>query len=157
MSRLISVSWPTAARKAGIKEEIAVKSLLHNSYFKGKDYLVRSTFQTAYNDHPFGINTEINRKLASQYQLEAFMRQRYQLRRNQVTDVVEYREFGLYLLSWRPLDELALNTITRKAMREGINVWDKDVRRIVYSDDVVTYDPIRITSVNCPNGMASTG
>lgn len=130
-------------RKAGIKEEIAVKSLLHNSYFKGKDYLVRSTFQTAYNDHPFGINTEINRKLASQYQLEAFMRQRYQLRRNQVTDVVEYREFGLYLLSWRPLDELALNTITRKAMREGINVWDKDVRRIVYSDDVVTYDPIR--------------
>jgi hypothetical protein len=129
-------------RKAGVEEEVAVKSLLHVNAFRNKDFLVRSTFRTAYNDHPLGCDTEMSQKIVDQYRFESFMNRRYRFRRNRVTDVVEYRELGLYLLSWRPLDTQVLNSITLQALREGIGVWDKDVRRYVNSIDIAAYDPI---------------
>ena len=129
-------------RKAGIEEEVAVRSLLRVDAFKGKDILVRSMFRTAYNDHPLGIGTELSPQIVNQYRLEAFLHRRFQFRRNRVTGVVEYRELDRYLLFWHPLDDAALNSITRQALKEGISVWDKDVRRFVYSNDIADYDPI---------------
>jgi hypothetical protein len=128
--------------KAGVGEEVAVKSLLHVSAFHDKEHLVRSTFRTAYNDHPLGIDMEMGQKLIDQYRLDAFMNRRYQFRRNKVTGEVEYRALGCYLLSWRPVTSQVLNSITRRALSEGISVWDKDVKRFVESDDITAYDPI---------------
>jgi hypothetical protein len=129
-------------RKSGIEEEVAVKNVLCLENFRNKEFLVRSTFQTAYNDHPLGMDEVIDPKIIQQYRLEAFLRRRYNFRRNKINGCVEYRELGRYLLSWRPLDGTALNSITRNAILEGINIWDKDVKRFVCSDSIEEYDPI---------------
>lgn len=130
-------------RKAGIEEEVAVSSVLSMELFRDKELLVRGCFRKEYDKHPLGMNSVVDSKLVSQYMLDEFMRRRYSFRRNRVNGGVEYRTKNRYIQSWRPLDSCALNTITRRAISEGVNVWDKDVKRFVNSYDVPDYDPIR--------------
>lgn len=129
-------------RRKGVDRELAVKSALSLPFFQDKEFLVRTSFESAYNHHPLGVECQLDRKVIQQLMLEDFLRNRYQFRRNTVSGGVEYREVNRYLLTWRPLDTKTLNTITRQALRSGISVWDKDIKRYVESNDVQEYDPI---------------
>ena len=82
--------------------------------------------------------------------LHDFMRRRYSLRRNEVTGVIEYCERKRYHTRFRPVDELVLNSISFNAREEGINVWDRDVKRYLRSDRVVPYNPFEAFLSNLP-------
>ena len=133
----------TACCRAGIDQELAVKMVLDMRTFFEKDTLVRTTFNTAYEEHPLGRTNPVERTLMNQQLLEAFLKRRYMFRRNQVTGDLEYQEKYRYKLWWQPLNEEARNDMNNAAITEGIKVWPKDLERVLVSQRIKTYDPVR--------------
>ena len=133
----------TACCKAGIDKELAIKETISMGMFFGKDILVRSSFNTAYEKHPLGQKTPIDKSLMHQQLLKEFLCRRYMFRRNSVTGDIEYQEKYRYALWWKPLTEEARNDINNEAIEEGIKVWPKDLERIIISERTDTYDPVR--------------
>ena len=132
-----------ACRKAGIDKELAIKFTIDQREFFRKDTLVRSSFANAYEKHRLGMANPIEKSLMHQQLLEEFLRRRYMFRRNRVTGEVEYQEKYRYVLWWKPLTEEAQNDINNEAIREGIKVWPKDLERVLVSERISTYDPVR--------------
>ena len=74
--------------------------------------------------------------------INLFLNSHYELRRNVMRGVAEYRERRGFGFSFRDLTEEARNSITMRALEQGIKCWDKDIRRYVNSDDISVYDPL---------------
>lgn len=134
--------------KNGLEAEFCLRRLMHMSQYRDYEVLVRRTFRNVYGmcyQRPqllerkedslpyFTLHMEL---------LKQFMQARYLLRRNLITDGVEYIARGEIVADWQQLDRHALATITMEAMSEGIEAWDKDVKRYVDSTWVQDYDPI---------------
>lgn len=134
--------------KNGLEAEFCLRRLMHMSQFQGYEVLVRRTFRNVYGmcyqrpqllEHEkdavpyFTLHMEL---------LKQFMKERYLLRRNLISDGVEYMQRGEIVADWQPLDRHALATITMEALSEGIEAWDKDIKRYVDSTWVQDYDPI---------------
>ena len=129
--------------KAGIDKELAIKLTIDLRDFFRKDVLVRSTFNNAYEKHRLGMANPVEKATMHQLLLEEFLKRRYMFRRNRVTGDIEYQEKYRYVLWWKPLTEEAQNDINSEAIREGIKVWPKDMERILVSERIDTYDPVR--------------
>ena len=127
----------------GIDKELAIKLTIDMREFFLKDSLVRTSFNNAYESHRLGLANPIEKSLMHQQLLEEFLRRRYMFRRNRVTGEVEYQEKYRYVLWWKPLTEEVQNDINNEAIREGIKVWPKDLERILISECIDTYDPVR--------------
>ncbi len=132
-----------ACRKAGIDQELAIKLTINIGDNYLKDTLVRTTFENAYSKHRRGTTNPIEKTLMHQQLLEDFLRRRYTFRRNNVTGDLEVQEKYRYQLWWKPLTQEVRNTINNAAIREGITVWPTDLERIVNTDHIDTYDPVR--------------
>jgi len=137
------VRLATECCKAGIDKELAVKQTIFMREFRGKEVMVRSSFNNAYETHRLGLANPIERSLMHQQLLEEFLNRRYMFRRNCVTGELEYQEKFRYMLWWKPLTEEAQNDINNAAIAEGIKVWPKDLERILVSERISEYDPVR--------------
>lgn len=82
--------------------------------------------------------------------MEEFMTRRYEFRFNTMTGAPEYRERNSFCFGFRPLTERVLNSIALNAQQEGLMLWDRDVRRYVYSDRLADYAPIEGYLKNLP-------
>ena len=129
--------------KAGIDKELAIKLTIAMGMFFKKDVLVRSTFNTVYENHPLGMANPIDKGLMHQQLLEEFLRRRYMFRKNTVTGELEFQEKYRYVLRWQPLTIEAQNDINNAAIQEGIKVWPKDLERVLVSRFTESYDPVR--------------
>ena len=74
--------------------------------------------------------------------IEMFLNANYELRKNVMRGVAEYRMRTGLGFSFQDLTEEARNSITMQAMSQGIKCWDKDIRRYVNSNDIPLYDPM---------------
>lgn len=137
-------------RKAGIDQELAVKLSLEYLDCFDKEVLLRTTFDTAYEKQKRGRRSPIEPTLMHQQLLEAFLRRRYMFRRNKVTGEIEYQEKYRFRLWWKPLTQEAQNDINNAAIREGIKVWQHDMERILVSERISSYDPVREWLDNLP-------
>ena len=70
-----------------------------------------------------------------------FFSRRYELRNNMVIGVTEYRERKRLHTNWRPVDEIVINSMAVSAQEEGIDMWDRDVKRFLKSNRVCPYNP----------------
>ena len=70
------------------------------------------------------------------------METRYVLRYNTVMGYPEYRPNHTWPTPWRPVTDEVINTFTTDLMLSGLNVWDRDVRRYVFSTRIRNYNPI---------------
>lgn len=134
--------------KNGLEAEFCLQRLMHLHAFRDYEVLARRTFRNVYGfsyQRPkllerkddavpyYTLHTE---------QLKQFMQSRYLLRRNLISDGVEYMRRGSIVADWQLLDRHALATITMEALSEGIEAWDKDIQRYVDSTWVPDYDPV---------------
>ena len=75
------------------------------------------------------------------YKTEAYMKEHYTLRLNVMTGTPEYRlnavGYGFY-----PLDQAARNTMAIKALKAGVESWDKDLNRYIDSNLIPKYYPM---------------
>ena len=129
--------------KSGIPEEEAVRrTLRHYSYYKD-EVGVRATFHNVYTESKgLGSRMSITREQDIALRLEEFLKRRYEIRYNAVTDDLEYRERYSVRFCFQPLDKRARNSIAIQALKEGIQAWDRDIDRYLNSDYVPTYNPV---------------
>jgi hypothetical protein len=137
--------------QTGIPMALARRMAAGNAWLGTDRLLVEKVFENAY-------RREHSRRYRAQKQLELtghipsetlltmkidlFLRNNYDLRRNVLRGVAEYRERKGLGFAFRDLTEEARNSITMRALEQGIKCWDKDIRRYVNSNDISLYDPI---------------
>ena len=129
--------------KSGIPEEEAVfRTLRHFNHHKDETGL-RATFHNVYSEMKgFGKRPSITREQDTALRLEEFLKRRYEIRYNAMTDDVEYRERNSTRFRFSTLDKRAKNSIAICALKEGIQAWDRDIDRFLHSDYVPVYNPV---------------
>ena len=129
--------------KSGIPEEEAVyRTMRHFNYCKDETGL-RATFRNVYTEMKgFGTRPSVTREQDTALRLEEFLKRRYEIRFNRMTDDLEYRERNSIRFSFTTLDKRARNSIAIQALKEGIQAWDRDIDRFLHSDYVPVYNPV---------------
>ena len=73
---------------------------------------------------------------------EIFLNSNYELRKNLLTGVAEYREKFSDDQRFKPLTEEVRNDMTLRATELGLKSWDRDVNRFIDSTRIEQYDPV---------------
>lgn len=77
-------------------------------------------------------------------QVKDFLRSHYDFRYNLLTEETEFRRFSQRDSFFLPIGKRELNTFCMEAHQEGVNCWDKDLQRYIYSTEVESYHPFRL-------------
>ena len=139
-------------QETGIPMGTAIHLARSSHYFWNDLLLVDQVFANAYrlvNERRYRERKNIANPLKNIPQetlltmkIDMFLQENYELRKNVMRGVAEYRERKGIGFSFRDLTEEARNSITMRAIEQGIKCWDKDIRRYVNSNDIELYDPI---------------
>jgi hypothetical protein len=73
---------------------------------------------------------------------EIFLNENFELRKNLMTGVAEYREKYSDDQTFKPLTEEVRNDMTIEAREQGLKSWDQDVNRFIDSTRIEQYDPV---------------
>lgn len=137
--------------ETGLSMAPAMRQALMKSVFWEEKELVAKVFENAYREdlvekymNKKGIKRTKNipPETLMTMKVNIFLNSNYELRKNVMRGVAEYRTRTGIGFSFQDLTEEARNSITMRAMEQGIKCWDKDIRRYVNSDDIERYDPI---------------
>ena len=86
------------------------------------------------------IKTEQNARKSSLLEdLEMYLFKVYDFRFNVLTEQTEYRKKGESV--FHLVDQRVLNTLCMKVRKQGINCWDKDVSRLLLSEQIPDFHP----------------
>ena len=104
---------------------------------------IESVFQSAYLKETLKtIPLKFTRPSALlTYKTEAYMKEHYTLRMNVMTGTPEYR-MNAVGYGFQPLDQAARNTMAIKALKAGVESWDKDLNRYIDSNLIPRYYPM---------------
>ena len=104
---------------------------------------IESVFKTAYlKDMLKTVPFQFTRPSALlAYKTEAYMKEHYTLRLNMMTGTPEYR-MNAVGYGFLPLDQAARNTMAIKALKAGVDSWDKDLSRYIDSNLIPKYYPM---------------
>ena len=95
------------------------------------------------------VKVDVSKKKSSLFDdLESYLFARYDFRYNVLTEQVEYcpkGECDFHLVSQR-----VLNTLCMEARKQGINCWDKDVSRLLLSQQIADYHPFLAYTESLP-------
>ena len=138
--------------KTGIPMGVALRLTLSSlSLGKDKD-LVRLTFANAYrrgDEKKYRARKGISRPTDTMppetlltMKIDIFLRTNYELRLNVMRGVAEYRVRQGLGFTFQDLTLEARNSMTMRALEQGIKCWDRDIQRYVNSDDIDLYDPM---------------
>ena len=73
---------------------------------------------------------------------EIFLNSNFDMRKNLLTGVAEYREKFSEDQTFKPLSEEVRNTMTLRATELGLKSWDRDVNRFIDSTRIEQFDPV---------------
>ena len=129
--------------RAGIPEEEAVQRTLTYYYRETDTEAIRLAFGNGYNEMKgFGKKGGLNKEQETTFRLEEFLKRRYEFRFNTLRDEVEYRQRDSVHFYFNPLEKRTRNSIALCALKEGLQVWDRDIDRFLSSDFVPLYNPV---------------
>ena len=137
--------------ETGLAMAPAMRQTMMKSIFWDEEDLVRKVFENAYREEL--VEKYMERKGIQRtktippetlltMKINIFLNSNYELRKNVMRGVAEYRTRTGIGFSFQDLTEEARNSITIRALEQGIRCWDKDIRRYVNSDDIERYDPV---------------
>ena len=138
-------------QQTGIPMAVARQMARGRSWLNAEPLLVDKVFENAYRrEHSRRIRERKGLTLTHgvppetllTLKVHQFLTANYELRHNVMRGVAEYRERRGLGFTFQDLTEEARNSITMRALEQGIKCWDKDIRRYVNSNDIVRYDPI---------------
>ncbi|MCR5577909.1 MAG: hypothetical protein K6F74_01655 [Prevotella sp.] len=137
--------------ETGFSMAPAMRQALMKSLFWDEPELVKKVFENTYREDQVkkylekkGIQRTktIPSETLLTMKINIFLNANYELRKNVMRGVAEYRMRTGIGFSFQDLTEEARNSITMRALEQGIRCWDKDIRRYVNSDDIQRYDPV---------------
>ena len=137
--------------ETGLAMAPAMRQTMMKSIFWDEEDLVRKVFENAYREEL--VEKYMERKGIQRtktippetlltMKINIFLNSNYELRKNVMRGVAEYRTRTGIGFSFQDLTEEARNSITIRALEQGIRCWDKDIRRYMNSDDIERYDPV---------------
>lgn len=136
---------------SGIPEEDVVRWLYFRLWNLRDQNLLRLTIHNVYlSRKSFGKKPHLPQSMNLLARMEEFLKRRYEFRKNEIIGEVEYREKHSFCFRFRPVTTEVLNGICLNAMEEGLDIWDKDVRRYIYSPRVPNYNPLEEFLYNLP-------
>jgi len=151
-THLLAIRLASKCQQTGIPMSIALRMARAHSIFRKDMMLLRLVFENAYrktNEKKYRSRKAISNPLKNiapetllTMKIDIFLREHYELRKNVMRGVAEYRQRSGLGFSFQDLTEEARNSMTLRALEQGIRCWDKDIRRFVNSDDIELYDPI---------------
>ncbi len=129
---------------AGIDEEECVKWTIAYLGYLLPEVEIRETIGNNYliQSGGFGAAPVCKAEQLQVLRIEEFMERRYEFRFNTMTGAPEYRERNSFCFDFRPITQRVQNSIAMNALKEGIQMWDRDVNRYVHSDRLPDYSPI---------------
>ena len=138
--------------ETGIPMAVAKRMARYRAYAIGDDdLLINKVFENVYRPqvvkryqerHGFKPEKNVPQETLLTLKIDMFLNENFEIRKNVMRGVAEFRERTGIGFSFRDLTEEARNSITMRALRQGIKCWDKDIRRYVNSDDIELYDPM---------------
>lgn len=132
--------------KSGVPQELAVTRTLWKLRYRRHEDTTRRVFQNEYADfdkepRPLGM---FSKSELSARRTRSFIERTYALRRNVLSDEVEYCRLNGYDFQYHPLDDTMLNSMSQEARFAGVGSsrQKQDIIEYVQSDMVYRYDPI---------------
>ena len=136
----------TELSKGGMEQEEAVSVVWNTLRYKDEPWLtenmVRAVAEAVYADSRPSANARQDNSSKLMRDLIRRMNTRYALRNNTIMGNPEFRPNHSWPTPWRPVTDEVINTFTTDLMLGGLNVWDRDVRRYVFSTHIRSYNPI---------------
>lgn len=91
---------------------------------------------------PRSANTGSEKLRSNMMEQHQFIQQHYDIRYNMIKETLEYRCRNKKENSFRQLDTIEQNSISLDMLQAGIQIWDRDTRRYLYSNRIEKYNPI---------------
>ena len=141
----------SACLAEGIPMARAIAMTLEHPVLNSDELLVRKTFSAVYTvslqedyfeKHKPKPLASVPRETIQAMQTEIFLNANFELRKNLMTGVAEYREKYAEDQTFKPLTEEVRNDMTLRAMELGLKSWDRDVNRFIDSTRIEQYDPV---------------
>ena len=131
-------------RESDLPVEMAVRNTLYNSDLSRDELLVRKIFDNAYGHKrdKACLFRHLPESLLVMLKTKRFMESRYELRKNILTGVPQYRKRDGYNYDFQDITKEVRNSMTMQALMEGLNSWDKDMDRFIDSNEIKPYDPV---------------
>lgn len=130
--------------ESGLEEAFAVKMTLFDGRLNEDAEYVQTVFDSQYSK-TLKATWPLKHVKPSQlltYKTEAFLNSRYELRKNVMTGAAQYRSKDSFDYRFSDLTKEAMNTMSIRALKAGIESWDKDIKRYVQSTLIPSYDPV---------------
>ena len=133
------------ALRLSIPQEEAVRQARRNLHFHElEDEDIRIAIESVYLEHAAQSGHYRNHSMQLlTYSLQEFMRQRYDLRFNELTNGVEWRRNNSASFIFQPLDTRVMNTMIQEAHESGLDVFDRDMKRFLGFTRVRDYNAAR--------------
>lgn len=148
---LVLIRLAEYCQKSALPMALARRMASGTSWLNKDPQLLTKVFENAYRqEHTKKFREQSGMKLTGQMPAETlltmkintFLNSNYDMRRNVMRGVAEYRNRRGVGFAFQDLTEEARNSITMRALEQGIKCWDKDIRRYVNSNDITLYSPI---------------
>lgn len=82
--------------------------------------------------------------------MEDFLSKQYDFRFNNLTEETEYRTRAIPGGRFLPIGQRELNSFCIAARREGLDCWDRDISRYIYSESIAAYHPFQLFMSELP-------
>jgi len=147
----VLTSLAESCMQTGIPMAVARRLVMMRPSLGRDKLLVEKVFENAYREEHVkkylkrrGIDPQRNLPAETllTMKINIFLNENYEMRKNVMRGVAEYRQRTGLGFQFSDLTEEARNSITMRALELGIKCWDKDIRRYVNSDDITPYDPV---------------
>ena len=130
--------------ESGIEEAFAVRMTLFDGRLNEDAEYVETVFDSQYSK-TLKATWPLKHVKPSQlltYKTEAFLNSRYELRKNVMTGVAQYRSKDTFDYRFSDLTKEVMNTMSIRALKAGLDSWDKDIKRYVESTMIPEFDPV---------------
>ena len=151
-NELIIIRLAEYCRESGLDMAFCRRRTLMSLTFGKYPDVVDKTFENAYreeHERQYYKRKNITRPLKNipvetlmMMKIDIFLNANYELRKNVMRGVAEYRMRTGLGFNFQDLTTEARNSITISALSQGIKCWDKDIMRYVNSNDITLYDPM---------------
>jgi hypothetical protein len=151
-THLLLTSLAGYCQESGLPMAMAQQQALFNPRLNKEPDVVRKVFEIAYREeHERQYRRRKNMTKPMKHipsetllmmKVDMFLNANYELRKNVMRGVAEYRMRAGLGFDFQDLTDEARNSITMKALAQGVKCWDKDISRYVNSEDITQHEPM---------------
>ena len=135
----------------GFPQQQAINLTMCHPVFNGDRLLVEKTFEDIYavqnmkdwmkrnKLHPL---KSVPEDTLLMMKTDIFLHTHYEMRKNIMTGVAQYRDNNGEDDEFRDLDDEARNEMTMRAKEMGLKTWDRDIARFIESPRIEKFDPV---------------